>query len=159
MAGERILVVDDEEAIRRVFQDYFALLGYQVVTAQSGRDALTKFVPGEFDCVLCDLLMPEMDGMDFLRQLRALDEKVAFFMMTGHPSVETALDAIKAGAYDYISKPVNLEDVRFKIERAMRMKGVEKSLKSVHGLLWAVIISIPVWLALGIILGFVWRRI
>ena len=80
-------------------------------------------------------------------------------MMTGHPSVETALDAIKAGAYDYITKPVSLEDVRFKIERAMRMRGVEKSLKTASGLLWAVIISIPVWLALGIILGIVWKRI
>jgi DNA-binding NtrC family response regulator len=100
-----------------------------------------------------------MNGMEFLRELRALDERVAFFMMTGHPSVETALDAIKAGAYDYITKPVSLEDVRFKIERAMRMRGVEKSLKTVNGLLWAVIISIPVWLALGIILGIVWKRI
>ena len=159
MAGERILVVDDEEDIRRVFQDYFTMLGYQVVTAESGRDALRKFVPGEFDCVLCDLVMPEMNGMEFLRELRALDEKAAFFMMTGHPSVETALDAVKAGAYDYITKPVSLEDVRFKIERAMRMRGVEKSLKTVNGLLWAVIISIPVWLALGIILGIVWKRI
>jgi CheY-like chemotaxis protein len=159
MAEERILVVDDEEAVRQVFQDYFTILGYQVVTAESGRDALKKFVPGGFDCVLCDLVMPEMNGMDFLKELRTLDEKVAFFMMTGYPSVETALDAIKAGAYDYITKPVNLEDVRFKVERAMRMKGVEKSLKTVNGLLWAVIISIPVWLALGIILGIVWRRI
>jgi two-component system response regulator PilR (NtrC family) len=158
MAGERILVVDDEEAIRRVFQDYFALLGYQVVTAKSGKDALEKFVPGGFDAVLCDILMPEMNGMEFLTRLRELDTKVAFFMMTGHPSVETALDAMKAGAYDYISKPVNLEDVRFKIERALRMRGVEKSLKTVNGLLWAVLISIPVWLALGIILGFVWKK-
>ena len=159
MAGERILVVDDEEDIRRVFQDFFTMLGYQVVTAESGRDALGKFVPGEFDCVLCDLVMPEMNGMEFLRELRARDERVAFLMITGHPSVETALDAIKAGAYDYITKPVSLEDVRFKIERAMRLRGVEKSLKTVNGLLWAVIISIPVWLALGIILGIVWKRI
>ncbi len=159
MSGERILVVDDEEDIRKVFQEYFTTLGHRVVTAESGRDALAKFVPGRFDCVLCDLVMPEMNGMDFLRELRSLDGKVAFFMMTGHPSIETALDAIKAGAYDYITKPVSLEDVRFKIERAMRMRGVEKSLRTVNGLLWAVIISIPVWLALGIILGIVWKRI
>jgi len=159
MSSESILVVDDEDDIRRVFRDYFTALGYRVVTAESGRDALQKFVPGEFDCVLCDLVMPEMDGMDFLKQLRSLDDKVAFFMMTGHPTIETALDAIKAGAYDYITKPVSLEDVRFKIERATRMRGVEKSLRTVNGILWAVIISIPVWLALGIILGIVWRRI
>ena len=159
MAGESILVVDDEEDIRRVFQDYFTALGYRVVTAESGRDALQKFVPGGFDCVLCDLVMPEMDGMDFLKRLRSLDQKAAFLMMTGHPTIETALDAIKAGAFDYITKPVSLEDVRYKIERAMRMRGVEKSLKTVSGLLWAVIISIPVWLALGIIFGIVWKRI
>jgi len=159
MAGERILVVDDQEEIRRIFRDYLTALGYRVVTAESGRDALHKFVPGEFDCVLCDLVMPEMNGMDFLRELRSLDGRVAFFMMTGYPSIETALEAIRAGAYDYVTKPVSMEDVRLKIERAMRMRNVEKSLKTVNGLLWAVLISIPVWLALGIIFGLIWRRI
>jgi hypothetical protein len=74
------------------------------------------------------------------------------------PRGETALEAVQNGAYDYITKPVNLEDVRIKVERAMRMKRVEKSLKTVSGLFWALIISIPVWLVLGIVLGIVWKR-
>jgi len=158
MAGERLLVVDDEEPIRRMFEDYFGSLGYQVVTARSGRDALEKFIPGEFDCVLSDLMMPEMDGMEFLSQLRAVDKKTKFFMMTGYPSVDSAIDAIKHGAYDYITKPVNMEDVCIKIERAIHVRGVERSLKKANGFLWAVLISVPIWLILGIVLGIVWKR-
>jgi DNA-binding NtrC family response regulator len=159
MAGEKLLVVDDEEQIRKIFEDYFTGLGYRVKTAKNGKDALSKFSPGIFDCVLSDLLMPEMDGMTFLKELRLLDKKTAFFMMTGYPSVESAIDAIKLGAYDYITKPVNLEDVRIKIERALHVKSMEKSLKKTSGLLWAVLISVPLWLILGIIVGLVWRQL
>jgi DNA-binding NtrC family response regulator len=158
MAGENLLVVDDEEQIRKIFEDYFTDLGYRVTTARSGKDALTKYSPGLFDCVLSDLLMPEMDGMTFLKELRSRDQKTAFFMMTGYPSIDTAIDAIKEGAYDYITKPVNLEDVRIKIERAMHVRTVERSLKKTSGLLWAVLISVPLWLILGIVLGIVWRQ-
>jgi DNA-binding NtrC family response regulator len=158
MAGERLLVVDDEEMIRHIFEDYFSGLGYEVMTAKSGKDALGVFLPGRFDCVLCDLMMPEMDGMEFLRELRKLDTKTAFFLMTGYPSIESAIEAVKLGAYDYITKPVNLEDVRIKVERAMHLKGVERSLKRVNGLLWAIMVSVPLWLALGIIMGIIWRQ-
>jgi DNA-binding NtrC family response regulator len=158
MTSERLLVVDDEEQIRNLFKEYFFALGYSVVTADSGKDALDKFQSGRFDCVLCDLLMPEMDGMEFLRELRSFDKKTAVFMMTGYPSVESAIDAIKNGAYDYITKPVNLEDVRIKIERALHVRTVEKSLKRTSGFLWAIVISVPLWLILGIVLGIVWRQ-
>jgi DNA-binding NtrC family response regulator len=157
VAGKRLLVVDDEESIRRLFVDYFTTFGYQVVTAGSGREALEGFFPGKFDCVLCDLMMPEMNGMDVLHELRVQDAKVPFFMITGYPSMETAIEAIKHGAYDYIIKPLNLEDVRIKIERAMYATSVEKSLKKANGLLWALLISVPFWLALGIIFGIVWK--
>jgi two-component system, NtrC family, nitrogen regulation response regulator NtrX len=159
MASVRLLVVDDEEAIERVLEDYFGSLGYEVVTARSGREALEQFHPGEFDCVLCDLIMPEMNGMDFLREVRTLDDKSVFFMMTGHPSMDSAIDAIKRGADDYILKPLSLEDVRLKIERAVHVKDMEKSLKKANGLLWALIISIPMWLILGIMFGLIWKRL
>lgn len=154
----RLLVVDDEEAIGRILEEYFGGLGYDVVTAHSGMEALERFAPGGFDCVLCDLMMPGMNGLDFLREARMRDDKAVFFMMTGHPSMDSAIDAIKRGADDYILKPLNLEDVRFKIEKAAHLKGVEKSLKKVSGLMWALIISIPLWLILGIVFGLVWKR-
>lgn len=80
-------------------------------------------------------------------------------MMTGYPSVETAIEAIKKGAYDYITKPLNLEDVRIKLERALRSKDIERSLKKVTGVLWGLIVSIPIWLILGIVLGTVWKKL
>ena len=157
MAGKRLLVVDDEESIRRLLVDYFTAFGYQVVTARNGMEALEGFFLGKFDCVLCDLMMPEMNGMDVLQELRLQDTKVPFFMITGYPSMETAIEAIKHGAYDYIIKPLNLEDVRIKIERAMHMSGVEKSLRKTNGFMWALLISVPFWLVLGIIFGIVWK--
>jgi DNA-binding NtrC family response regulator len=158
MAIARLLVVDDEKDIRWLFEDYFSRIGYDVVTAESGQDALDKFVPGEFDCVLSDMVMSGMTGMDVLRELRVRDEKILFLMMTGYPSLEDAINAMKHGAYDYITKPLNLEDVRIKIERGLHTKGVEKSLKKISGLFWALMISIPIWLILGIVVGWVWTR-
>lgn len=157
MAGERLLVVDDEEFILDLFRDYFTSLGYQVVTAMSGKEGLERFSPDAFACVLCDYYMPEMNGTDFLTTLRKQDGKTPFLMMTGHPSVEGAIEAMKQGAYDYITKPVNLEDVRIKVERAIHVKTVEKSLKKVNGLLWAVIVSVPIWLILGMVVGIIWK--
>ncbi len=77
-------------------------------------------------------------------------------MITGHPSIDIAVNAIKEGAYD-LTKPVHLEDIRIKVERALSTKKTEKTLKSMTGLLWGVILSIPIWLILGIMLGFVWN--
>lgn len=156
MNGERLLVVDDEEFILDLFRDYFNSLGYKVVTAASGKEGLEIFSPDAFACVLCDYYMPEMNGTDFLASIKKRDAKTPFLMMTGHPSVEGAIEAMKEGAYDYITKPVNLEDVRIKVERAIHVKSVEKSLKKVNGLLWAVIISVPIWMILGIVVGRVW---
>jgi DNA-binding NtrC family response regulator len=156
MAGARLLVVDDESEIRRIFEDYFSSLGYSVVAAENGRDALEKFVSGSFDCVLSDLMMPIMDGMEFLRALREKDKETAFFLMTGYPSVRSTVDAMKLGAYDYVTKPLNLEDVRIKVERAIHARAAEKSLKTTHGLLWSIVISVPLWLILGVMLGIVW---
>jgi DNA-binding NtrC family response regulator len=158
MTGERLLIVDDESEIRRVFEDYFSGLGYRVAVAENGRDGLEKVGLGNFDCVLSDLTMPVMNGLEFLRTLREKDKETAFFLMTGYPSVGSTIDAIKLGAYDYITKPLNLEDVRIKVERAVHARDAEKSLKKVEGLVWSILISVPLWLILGVMLGIVWGR-
>lgn len=157
MANESLLVVDDEDLMCNMFHDYFTSLGYQVVIATSGKDGLESFSAGKFACVLCDYLMPGMNGMTFLEELRKQDGKTPFLMMTGHPSIENAIEAIQQGAYDYITKPLNLEDVRIKVERAIHVKSVEKSLKKVNGLFWGVIVSVPIWLVLGIVVGIIWK--
>lgn len=158
METKRILIIDDDEIIRKFLMDFFDDLGYKVVTAESGEDALAKFAPQTFDLVISDLVMPDLSGIEVLKGLKAKDDKVLFFLVTGYPTLETAVEAMKSGAYDYIVKPFNLEDLKIKVERALLTRNLQSSLKKVNGILWALIISVPIWIILGIVLGFVWKR-
>ncbi len=157
MNAGRLLIVDDDEAIRSVLDEYFTSGGYEVVTAGDGEDALKKFVPGGFDCVISDLMMPKIDGLELLKMIRMQDSRVFFLMITGFPDINNAVDAIKEGAYDYVTKPFHLEDIRIKVERILDIRKAHKSLKTMTGLFWALIASIPIWLILGILLGIVWK--
>jgi two-component system, NtrC family, response regulator PilR len=158
METKRILIVDDDELIRKFLNDFFVDLNYEVVTAENGEDALQKFTPLSFDIVISDLVMPDLNGLELLKEIKARDDKILFFLITGYPTLETAVEAIKNGAYDYIVKPFNLEDLRIKVERAITNSQLKSSLKKVSGILWALIISVPIWIILGIVLGFVWKR-
>ncbi len=158
MEKKRILIVDDDETIRKFLVDFFDDLGYDVVTADCGEDAVAKYTPQVFDLVLSDLVMPDLSGIEVLKKLKSKDDKILFFIITGYPTLETAVEAIKKGACDYIVKPFNLEDLKMKVERALLTRDLQSSLKKVSGILWAVIISVPIWIILGIVLGFVWKR-
>ncbi len=149
----RVMVVDDEESIREVLSNYLESLGYEVQTASDGQDALGKFEAGAYDLIVSDLLMPVIDGLELLRKVREKDRDVIFLMITGYPSIETAVEAIKKGAYDYITKPFHMEDVRIRIERSFEKKNLRDRLSTIQGFVWALLFSIPVWLILGIILA------
>lgn len=157
MENKNILIVDDDEMIRKLLSDYFVSCGCNVTTAKSGQDALDKFMPRTFDLVISDLVMPDLSGIELLKQLMERDSKVLFILVTGYPTLETAVQAIKSGAYDYIVKPFNLEDLRIKVERAFMTSQLKTSLKKVSGILWALIISVPIWIILGIIFGIIWK--
>ncbi|MCX5829800.1 MAG: response regulator [Deltaproteobacteria bacterium] len=157
MNAGRILIVDDDEAIRSALGEYFTSCGHEVVTAIDGADALMKFVPGRFDCVISDLMMPKIDGLELLKRIKMQDSLVYFLMITGFPDTNTAVNAIKEGAYDYVTKPFHMEDIRIKVERILSTRKTKKSLKTMTGLFWALIASIPIWLILGIILGMIWK--
>ena len=94
-----------------------------------------------------------MDGLQLLERIKELDRDAIFLMITGHPSIKSAVDAIKRGAYDYIEKPVQLEGMKMKIERAFESKSLKDQLRSSRGFAWALLCSIPIWLLLGIILA------
>lgn len=155
----RILVVDDEEAIRNTLNDYFTAIGYEVVEAGDGEDALRKFVPGKFDCVISDLFMPGMNGIELIKQIRLLDADVVFLLITGFPGNDSAISAMKEGAYDYLTKPFHMEDIQLKVERALNVRKTEMSLKKVKRLILTLIILIPVLISLGIIFGIFWKGI
>lgn len=149
----KILVVDDEEDVRDTLHNVLKSLNYDPYTAESGAEALEIIKNEKIDVVLSDLYMPEMDGIELLKRIRSVDPKMVFLMITAHPTIETAVEAIKKGAYDYLTKPFHIEEVRLKINRALEKKGMVSSLKTANGIIWALLISIPIWLVLGIILA------
>ncbi len=151
--AERILVVDDDDGVRDALSEFLRSLGYVVVPVTNGEEALTEFGMGEFDVVMADLIMPNMDGMELLRRIREIkNEGVIFLMITGHPSINTAVEAINRGADDYITKPFHLEDVKLRISKALEKQTLKGRLKTAQGLAWGLMLSIPLWLLLGIIL-------
>jgi len=93
-----------------------------------------------------------MDGLTLLNEVKQIDPEVLFIVITGYPSIETVLGAMKQGAVDYLVKPFQFEEIKIKVERALVEKDMNSQLKSNRGMIWSLIISIPIWLILGIIL-------
>ena len=151
--AERILIVDDDQGVRDALSEFLSSLGYVVAVAQNGEEALTLYRQGGFDLIMADLIMPNMDGMELLGRVREnKSDEVIFLMITGHPSIGTAVESINRGADDYITKPFHLEDVKVRIAKAIEKQTLKGRLKTAQGLAWGLMLSIPLWLLLGIIL-------
>ncbi|MFC2072690.1 sigma-54-dependent transcriptional regulator [Chloroflexota bacterium] len=115
----RVLVVDDEEIVRSLLQQTLERANYDVVIAASGQEALDKVAETEFDAVLLDMKMPGMSGLEVLQQLTAHQPHTCVLMVTAVGDAETAIEAMKFGAYDYIIKPFNPDDVALKLRSAL----------------------------------------
>jgi two-component system, NtrC family, response regulator AtoC len=152
-SSKRLLVVDDEESMRDLLAEYLKDFGYEVACAVNGQEALQLYKMAPFDVVVSDLIMSPVDGMELLDEIMEIDPYAVFIMITGHPSIESALQAIKKGAKDYISKPFNIDEIKLKIERVLIERSLQGKLKNAQGIVWGLIISIPIWLILGIILA------
>jgi DNA-binding NtrC family response regulator len=153
----KILVVDDDKQLADNLVEYLSKLGYQAAAAYGGREALTKFEQGDFQLVVTDLKMPEMDGMELLEAVKALDRRVVVMVITGYGTIESAVEAIKKGAYDYIPKPLKMDELKVIVNRALERHTLFRQLGVFRGLTLALIISTPFWLILGIILALVWK--
>lgn len=118
----RILVVDDDEITCNLLEEVLSKEGYGVDRALSGREAIDKGDGGPYDVVLTDIRMLEVDGMEVLKAYRKKSPETAIIMMTAFGSIETAIQAIKEGAYDYVSKPFKLDEIRLTIRHALEHK-------------------------------------
>jgi putative nucleotidyltransferase with HDIG domain len=119
MAGEKILVVDDEEAIREVISTLLDAQGFRCTTCVNGKVGLETFRKDSYDLVLSDIVMPEMDGLKLLAELRMADPDVPAIMVTAMHDISIALEAIRAGAYDYILKPFEKDQLYLSVRRAL----------------------------------------
>ncbi len=119
MATTRILVVDDESSIL----DFLRLLledeGYAVKTASSMDEARQLFAEDSFDLVLCDIMMPDGNGLDLLKEIKRDDARASVIMMTAYTSTKSAIEAMKLGAYDYVSKPFDVDELRVLVQKAL----------------------------------------
>jgi DNA-binding NtrC family response regulator len=146
-----VLVVDDEQDVLQTLESMLQELNFNTIIANNGDKAMEIIENNKIDVVLSDIYMPETDGFELLKNVRAFDKEIVFLMITGKPTIETAVQSIREGAYDYITKPFDLEDLRIKINRCIEKKKLSHNLKWSRGVIWALIISIPIWLLLGII--------
>jgi YesN/AraC family two-component response regulator len=119
MLSTRILIVDDEKAIREVLRDFFEGEGFQVSEAEDGMDAVEMAKREPFDVVLTDLKMPGMDGLQVVKEVKHILPDTAALILTGYPSVESAVTAIDMGCDGYLNKPVNLNLLKYMTLRGL----------------------------------------
>jgi DNA-binding NtrC family response regulator len=122
----KLLIVDDEAIVRDSLSKWFGEEGYEVAAAASASDALTKLAEARWDAALVDIKMPGTDGIELQRRIHELDPEMITIIMTGYASVETAVQALKNGAYDYISKPFDPEEVTHLVKNAIAHRHAER---------------------------------
>lgn len=125
----KILVIDDDRSICESLKLYLTEEGYEIHTASTGTEGLNKFVGILPDVVILDIRLPDIDGFTVLEDLREDDEKVKVIMITAHHDMETTIKAMKEGAFDYIHKPINVDELDIAIRKALNAIGMEKKIK------------------------------
>ena len=135
MYKEKILLVDDEAAFTTSMAKLLRAKGYQVATAGSGKQAIRLLEAENFDVIVLDLKMPGMDGIATLNEIKKLKLLTETLILTGHGSIDSALEAFNLGAYDYLTKPCSLEDLLAKIESAGGKKEVAEKREALDGMI------------------------
>jgi two-component system response regulator PilR (NtrC family) len=135
----RILVVDDERSMRELLAIVLKREGYDVVLAENGKEALAALERQPFDLLVSDIKMPDMSGVDVLRAAKAIDNDILGIMVTAFASTDSAIEALRLGAYDYLSKPFNVEELKDRIRKALERRTLEqenlalkRTLKAAH---------------------------
>ncbi|MDW7682417.1 MAG: response regulator, partial [bacterium] len=117
--NEKILIVDDDEILRESLSVVLQNRGYQCIQASNGRIAFELISGQEFDVVISDIEMPELNGIALMERANELQPRLPFIIITAYATVETAINALRKGAFDYLTKPLNFEDVYLKIHKLL----------------------------------------
>ena len=124
----KILVIDDEEKMCWALERALSQEGYQVVTATRGLQGIELAKKSEPSLVILDLKMPDIGGIEVLKQIKEINSSLPVIMITAHGSIDTAIEAMKIGATDYITKPFKLEEIKLQIAKALNLSNLENQL-------------------------------
>ncbi len=127
-----ILIIDDERSIRKTLNEILSYEGFKIEEATDGEEGLKLFSEKTYDVVLCDIKMPKMDGLEFLVKAGEINNDIPVIMISGHGTIETAVDAVKKGAYDYVAKPPDLNRLLITIRNALDRSTLNKETKTLR---------------------------
>lgn len=153
----RILVVDDEHQMADLLVARLKRDGFEAMAVYSSKDALVLAEDGHYQIVVTDYRMPEMDGLAFIQLLREIKTVPIVIMVTGYGNLELGGKAIRAGAYDFIEKPVDFSRLRMVVERSIEHLKLQKRVRYANRVMWLLFALIPLWVLLGIGLWGVFR--
>lgn len=153
-----VWVIDDEAATSDVLSAMLQEIGHETRVFNQAREALAHYKPGLADVVITDIRMPGMDGLEFTRAIKEKDPRATIIILTGFPSVEDAVEAIKMGASDYMTKPFRIEEIRLRLLRVLEARDLEMRFRRNRMLTWLLIGSLPVWFILGILIAYLLAR-
>jgi len=148
-----VWVVDDDDAVRGVLEAMLKELGYDVESFDRAETALDKYRQSPPDVVITDVRMPGMSGLELTRSMLDIDSHTIVMILTGFPSIPDAVESIRAGATDFLSKPVRMEEIRMRLDRALENRMLQGRLNKTRVVAWSLILSLPFWFILGIILA------
>ena len=130
MPEKTILLVDDDASLRRVLAHHLTEAGYRVLTAAGGKSGLDLFTEEQVEMVITDIQMPEMSGLDLLRRIRVMSPDTVVLVITAYGSIETAVEAMKLGAHDYITKPFNREELLLTVAKGLEYTALVRENRS-----------------------------
>jgi DNA-binding NtrC family response regulator len=122
----KILIVDDNPEVLKLIENILESNDYKVKTALSGKSAIKELESNEYDMVLTDLMMPDVDGMQVLEHAKLKTPRTMCIILTGHGTIKSSVEAIKKGAFDYITKPVSPSELLIIVEKALKFKSLEE---------------------------------
>ena len=127
-----ILIVDDDEVMQETLSDVLRKRGYEIFSVGSGNGALSMIKKNVIDLILLDMRLPDIDGLEVLKKIKEFDTEILVIMMTAYSDVQTAVSAMKSGAYDYINKPFELEELKLLIEKGLETKSLINEVRRLH---------------------------
>ena len=148
------LVVDDDILSRSLLSEWMREMDFDVSEAEDGREAIRRIRSSEYDIVISDLVMPGMDGVALIKEAKASKATAPFLVVTGYPSVAGAIDAMREGAADYLTKPFTPEEFTRRVHATLKQKAVSDPAGTARGAILAAVLCTPLW---ALILAVLWH--